>query len=101
LYIGIGEELYNFRAEDRAVLFNTGSAYKCLDVLTRKAENAAGAGLGRGDAIVQFVWISRTYSHTQNFQKVLKAGLKRMFPAKNVERNTQLVSRIGSNVMMT
>jgi len=33
----------------------------------RKAENAAGAGLGRDDAILQFVWISRTYSHTRNF----------------------------------
>jgi hypothetical protein len=67
LYIGTGEALYNFRAEDRAVLFNTGSAYKYLDVLTRKAENAAGAGLGISGAILQFVWISRTYSHTQNF----------------------------------
>jgi hypothetical protein len=33
LYIGTGEALYNFRAEDRVVSFNTGSAYKYLDVL--------------------------------------------------------------------
>jgi eukaryotic-like serine/threonine-protein kinase len=43
------------------------------------------------------VWISRTYSHAQNFQKVIKACLKRMFPTKNIERNTQLVLRIECN----
>jgi hypothetical protein len=33
--------LYNFRAEDRVVLFNTGSAYKYLDVLEGRRRTQA------------------------------------------------------------
>jgi len=88
LYIGTGEALYNFRAEDRGGLFNTGLAYKYLDVPEGRRRTQPEPDW---EEVMLSCNLCDFQEHTAKpriFKNILKACLKRMFPAKNVERNT-------------